>query len=422
MPGHKGHGRLARFDLTEIKGADDLYAPEGIIRQSEENASAGFGARTVYSTEGSSQSIRAMLYLAVKYAKGRGVREPLILAGRNAHKSFISAAALVGFDVEWLTGEYSYLTVSLDAKMLRERLSKMQRRPDALYVTSPDYLGFTADIRGLSEVCRSEGILLLCDNAHGAYLKLTEPSLHPIDLGADICCDSAHKTLPALTGCGYLHFSKNAPAQLYEGAKAAMALFGSSSPSYLLLCSLDECNFCFEEEYKLTLRAFLEELRVYREAINALGFPTVGDEPMKITLDAKAGGYRGDELYGLLYEREIVAEFADPDYIVFMPTPATGTEGLIRLLRALKDIGARAPIMSKPPRLTLPCPALSPREALLLPSELVAARESLGRIAAEVTVGCPPAVPIVCSGEVIDENAVEAFKYYGIESLWVVKK
>ena len=103
MPGHKGFGTLGveHLDITEIDGADSLYEASGIIRESEQNASALFGCDTYYSTEGSSLCIRAMLYLAVLHAQSRR-RKPLIATGRNAHKTFLSAAALLDFDVMWL--------------------------------------------------------------------------------------------------------------------------------------------------------------------------------------------------------------------------------------------------------------------------------------------------------------------------------
>ena len=123
MPGHKGIGALERTDITEVFGADSLFEADGIISESEANASEIFGAHSFYSAEGSSLSIRAMLYLVCLYAKEKG-NIPTVLAGRNAHKSFISAAALIGFEVEWLySGEGSYLSCNiapaeLDAKIL----------------------------------------------------------------------------------------------------------------------------------------------------------------------------------------------------------------------------------------------------------------------------------------------------------------
>ncbi|MBR6812647.1 MAG: PLP-dependent transferase, partial [Oscillospiraceae bacterium] len=205
MPGHKGEGPLGveALDITEISGADSLYEAEGIIRQSEEIASEIFGCRTYYSAEGSSLAIRAMLYLALMQAKKQG-RAPLVAAGRNAHKTFMSAAALLDIDIMWLWGSgESYLACQIEAESLDKTLSECTVLPFAVYITSPDYLGNTLDIASLAKVCRKYGVLLLVDNAHGAYLKFL--GRHPIELGANMCCDSAHKTLGVLTGGAYLH-------------------------------------------------------------------------------------------------------------------------------------------------------------------------------------------------------------------------
>lgn len=194
MPGHKGESILGfeHLDITEIQGADSLFEASSIIRESEENASLLFGARTYYSTEGSSLCIRAMLYLTLLYAKKEG-KAPLILAGRNAHKTFLSSVALLDLDVEWLYSDSSYLSCDINAETLDNKLSSMQIKPVAVYLTSPDYLGNMLDIKAISEVCNKHGVLLLVDNAHGAYLKFLDNSLHPIDLGATMCCDSAHR-------------------------------------------------------------------------------------------------------------------------------------------------------------------------------------------------------------------------------------
>ena len=217
MPGHKGHPFLGieHLDITEIDGADSLYEADGIIRQSEENAGALFGCPTFYSTEGSSQCIRAMLYLAVLHASKQG-RSPLVLAARNVHKAFLSAAALLDLDVEWLYADQtaSYLSCHVTPDDVDQTLCAMVEKPAAVYLTSPDYLGNVADIEGIAAVCRRHGTLLLVDNAHGAYLRFLSTSQHPMDLGADLCCDSAHKTLPVLTGGAYLHIAHHLQEEL----------------------------------------------------------------------------------------------------------------------------------------------------------------------------------------------------------------
>ena len=419
MPGHKGKGDgCERFDLTEVSGADSLYEASGIIKESEDNASALFGAHTFYSTEGSSLSIRAMLYLATLMKKGE---RALILACRNAHKVFVSAAALLDFDVEWMCGGESYLSCNPSTKELEAKLDSMSVKPTAVYITSPDYLGNTSDIGALAEVCHRRGVLLLVDNAHGAYLAFTKPSRHPIALGADMCADSAHKTLPCLTGAGYLHVSSSMPKEILARVKGAMALFGSTSPSYLILASLDRANAYINDCYADKLERFTKKLDAMKKRLEAHGFTLVGNEPMKLTIAPKSYGYTGYELAKYLEENGIVCEFCDPDYLVLMPTPEI-TDGEIEMLeRVLTTLPKKEEITVAPPTLSLPERAMTPREAMMSSAEEISIDEAKGRILSAVTVGCPPAVPIVVSGEIINNEAIEAFRYYGIDSCFVVK-
>jgi len=425
MPGHKGSGFLGveQLDITEIDGADSLYEAAGIIRQSEKNAGALFGAETFYSTEGSSQCIRAMLYLAVLYAGQQGKR-PLIAAARNVHKTFLSAAALLDADVMWLYPRQpeGYLSCRLEAEEIDERLAGMEEKPAAVYLTSPDYLGNLADVRAIAEVCHRHGVLLLVDNAHGAYLRFLQPSLHPMDLGADICCDSAHKTLPVLTGGAWLHIAKNAPALLAEQAKNALALFGSTSPSYLILQSLDRVNAYLAQGYSERLADFLPKVQALKEALLRCGYCLRGDEPLKITLSAKPYGYEGRELARLLLEKGIVCEFADPDYVVLMLTPEIPAEALRRVEETLRSIPRRNALTEDPPEFHRCEAVMSVREASLSPCETIPVRDSAGRVLAAPSVACPPAVPIVVCGERIDESAIRCFSYYGTETCTVVKK
>lgn len=424
MPGHKGNGPLGveTLDITEVKGADSLYEAEGIIRESEGNASSLFGCPTFYSTEGSSQCIRAMLHLATLNARQNDTR-PLVAAARNVHKTFLSAAALLDLDVMWLTPKQpdSYLSCLLDAQELDRTLSDAEMKPTAVYLTSPDYLGNLSDLENIAKVCHAHGILLLVDNAHGAYLKFLPQSLHPIDLGADLCCDSAHKTLSVLTGGAYLHLSPNAPAEMVQQAKNALALFGSTSPSYLIMQSLDAANARLAGEYPQQLSPFAEQVEQLKTRLSDHGYCLLDNEPLKITLRTKPYGYTGVQLAALLRETGVVCEFADPDFAVMMLTPEIGVEGLMRLEQALLRIPQKPALDEHMPPFHVCRTIMSVRDAMFAPNEIIPVSQSVGRILSAPSVGCPPAVPIVVCGERIDTTAIHTFSYYGIETCSVVK-
>ena len=422
MPGHKGEGTVERWDLTEVTGADSLYEASGILAESEENASALFGAHTFYTTEGSSHAIRAMLHLTTLYAKSVGC--PLkIAAGRNAHKSFVTAAALLDVTVDWLTAEKgSYLSCPLTAAEVEAYLERAQTLPVAVYLTSPDYLGNTVDVAAIARVCHDKGVLLLVDNAHGAYLKFLSVSRHPMDLGADVCCDSAHKTLHALTGAAYLHVSPTAPALFSQRAKSSLALFGSTSPSYVILASLDALNARLENGYREALAAHLSRLADVKLKLEENGYRLIGDEPMKLTVSAKAYGYTGDEMAAYLETQGIVSEFHDPDALVLMPSPDLTETALSRLTEALLRLPKKDAILASAPAFSLPKAVMSPREALCAVEEKIPVEEAEGRVLSTISVSCPPAVPIVVSGERIDRSAINAFSYYGISHCFVVKE
>lgn len=415
MPGHKGRGILGceSLDITEIRGADDLYHPEGILARSEENASRLFGCRTVYSAEGSSLAIRAMLYLAYTRSgcKGR------CLAGRNAHKSFLHTAVLLDFPISWLWAGDSYLSCPVTAETVEAAILAEKEKPFAVYLTSPDYLGNLAPVGEIANVCHRHGVPLLVDNAHGAYLKFLPRSLHPMDLGADLCCDSAHKTLPVLTGGAYLHMG---PDWTTEEAKAAMALFGSTSPSWLILQSLDGANPAMER-LPGDIAALTPHIAALKGALLAHGFALVGAEPLKITVHAAKFGYSGEEMAEILEKQGIFCEFADGDFLVFMLTPRNTPEELDRLRAALCALPRGVRQEEPPIALARPKAACTPRQAAFAPRETIPVENSLGRILALANVSCPPAVPIVMCGEEIDEAAREALCRCGIEEVTVIK-
>lgn len=416
MPGHKGQTLLGmeELDLTEIEGADSLYEADGIIRESEKNATALFGSyQTFYSTEGSSQCIRAMLYLAKCEAERNG-KDFHVLAARNAHKTFLTAAALLDVQPEWLipAKNASYLSCPIDEASLEARLAAGD--VTAVYLTSPDYLGHCADLASVAKLCHHYGALLLVDNAHGAYLKFLQPSRHPLDLGADLCCDSAHKTLPALTGAAYLHLSHHAPAWMADEAKHALSLFGSTSPSYLILQSLDAVNAYLADGFAEGLAAYIAEVDALKAHLLALGFSLVGNEPLKLTLAPKAFGYTGTALATYLAQNGIVCEFSDPDFVVLMLACTLPKDALSKLEAALTALPRKEAIDDQPPVLTaLPTRVCSIRDTLFARRESIPLEKARGRVFAALHAACPPAVPIAVAGEQLDDELLSHLAYYG---------
>ena len=423
MPGHKGEHFLGveDLDITEIDGADVLYRAGGIVRQSEENAAALFGTkRTFYSAEGSSLAIRGMLYLIKLYALSKNTR-PIVFASRNAHKTFVNACALLDIEPEWMMpDDATLISCDITAEYLDARLSQAKEKPTAVYVTSPDYLGNILNIGELSRVCKKHGVMLAVDNAHGAYLKFLPEDIHPITLGADVCCDSAHKTLPVLTGGAYLHIGKNAPELFCERGESALSLFATTSPSYLILASLDRANLYLADNYRAKLADFLIGVNHLKAELEKIGFDIIGNETLKLTVASKSFGYTGYELAEIFEKQNIMCEFADPDYIVFMFTPETGKEGLLRLQQAFYEIEKKGAITALPPKPTAKIKKIALSRAIYKGIKEIPVEQSVGKICADLSVSCPPAIPILICGEKIDETAVESFKYYGVSKVKVI--
>ena len=422
MPGHKGVSFLGAegLDLTEINGADVLYSASGIIAESMLNATSLFGSeKTIYSTEGSSLAIRAILHLVKGYAEEEG-KKAKVLAYRNAHKSFITSSAFLDVDVKWLYGDQNgILCCDFDLSTLESAIIK--EKPVAVFVTSPDYLGHLAPIKEMAEICHKHGAILAVDNAHGAYLKFAKDCLHPLDLDADIVCDSAHKTLPVLTGGAYLHIGKSAPEYFLKNAVTALSLHASTSPSYLILQSLDNANKILGENpnYFDKTISMLDTLKI---RLQQMGYTLVGNERMKLTLSLKPYGYTGIDIGRLLEARGIFVEFADEDYVTMMFSPCNSKRDFKRVEKALVNIPKLPEITSTAPAGHILKMGMPMSEAITASAEEIDVKDAVGRILSSPTVSCPPAIPVAVCGEIIDEKAVEIMEYYSIKTCVVVKK
>lgn len=422
MPGHKGKGfggllgTAYPLDITEICGADSLYEANGIIAQAEQNAAHLFGAgATVFSAGGATLCIQAML--AQMKREGRG-----ILAGRGAHRTFLNACILLDLPITWLyPPDDRLLSGQVDPAALRIAL-KRHVGPACVYLTSPDYLGGMVQLPEIVSICAEFGARLIVDNAHGAHLAFGAENRHPMALGADFCCDSYHKLLPALTGAACVHCRDAA-----DGAaiRAAMAMFGSTSPSYLILASMDLCGRYLETQVRhdmFSVANRIARLRLHIGDRYVLHGGEMEQDIFHLTIHAAESGMHGNAFAAWLQQNGIMYEYADCDCVVLLCSPHTPLSDLDRLEQLLLTcplVGTQpmaAPVL-RVPHLTAAMPL---RRAAFAPTEEVPISACMGRIYAMTQPPCPPAVPLAICGEVLDANAAALFQHYGIEKVAVV--
>lgn len=405
MPGHNGE---ESHDITEINGADSLYETDssrGIIAHSEAIAAKIFGAeRTCYSAGGSTLAIQTALALL----KAQGCRT--IAAGRCSHRSLVSAAALLDLDIKWLYPE-EYPTAAVDCS--KQAVSGA----DALFFTNVDYYGGTCRVE-------SPGIPVVCDNAHGAYLRFVSKAafgreyLHPMEMGFPvISAESAHKTLPTLTGAAYLHFSKGTD---FSRAKEMEAMFGSSSPSYLIMESLDKFNGRLLSDPECVNRA-CASVKKLKTRLAANGFTLRKSDHLRVTINTRAWGYSGQEFAEILRLNGVECELADENYIVLLFSAITSPEDCQRAEMALCLIDRRAPLPPVSYPVIRPKKEISVREAVFSKQRKIPVQESAGKVCGGIQCPCPPCIPIVMPGERIDNEAVEALGLYGVKQVSVLE-
>ena len=427
MPGHKGEScglGVENRDITEIKGADYLFDADGIIGESEAVCSSLFDtAKTLYSTEGSSLSIKTMVTLCVMNRKDKSKRGTIV-APRNCHKAFVNGCILADADVSWVFPQRKSRSITqslFTPDEIRQGILKAHN-PCGVYITSPDYVGNISDVRAIKKVCEEFDVPLIVDNAHGAYLKFLEKDAHPITLGADMCCDSAHKTLPVLTGGGYLHISKSADSFFVKNAKTVMSMYASTSPSFLILQSLDLCNKTLSEGYRQRISETVKRTATLCEEINKCLVEAHCFEPLKISVFPNNIGYTGDELADFLRDKNIEPEYSDENVLVLMITPFNKEEDFQRCKDAFSQLLHRR-ILVRWEEISLdePQKAMTLREGAFSDSETVGLSQSVGRVCAMTVTSCQPSIPVVVSGEVIDEKIIKILKRYSIFEVNVVK-
>ncbi|MCL2857816.1 MAG: DegT/DnrJ/EryC1/StrS family aminotransferase [Oscillospiraceae bacterium] len=424
MPGHKGvglpypgFGDIARLDLTEIAGLDSLYTADGVIREAERAYAELYGARDSFlSAGGSTLCIQAMLALALSPGD-------TLLITRGAHVAAVNSMALLDLHPEWILPDTDHET-GLSLPVTPQQVAKgLEAHPQAraVYITSPTFFGAMADIQEIARVCKGFSVPLLVDNAHGAHLSFFSPNRHPMAQGADFCCDSLHKTLPVLTGGALLHMSRGD----CEGrAREKLSLFGSTSPSYLIMCSMDGAlDYLRTPKAGEEMREAAARLADIKQKARAIGYLISKGEgdPIRLTLSAVPLGYTGEQLGEYLRGQKIEPEYAAGGYCVLMAGPFNSREDFGRLEQALETLPARQPIQKRQLELTLPERVLSVREAVFAPRTTLPVEDVVGKVAGSLVAPCPPGIALVSAGELIDEQTARLLKNYGISQVNVLK-
>lgn len=421
-PGHKNSPEIAMpgisFDLTELPDTDSLFECDGIIRQSEIRAAELFGAEyTAISSGGCTLAIQGML------ASFCSIDDTVIFS-RNIHRSAINAAVLLGLKPKWLMHRRD-CGVGLPGRIYPHDVrAALTANPDAaaVYITSPDYYGCMSDVKGIAAVCRNFGVPLLVDNAHGTHLAAF--GKHPIQLGASASACSAHKTLPVITGGAWLNCNDVSAA---PRIKSAMALFGSTSPSYQTMASLDIARAWMQAEGIEKFRELANTVIDLRKLAIRSGFrlPMGECDPVRLTLLTSGAGMTGDQAAEYFRSRGVECEHSDRAAVIFILTPFNSLRDIERLRAAIAEFPASAALDASELESIrfdkLPEYALSPREAFTGQKECVDVSAAEGRIAAEAACPCPPGVPVVMPGEIIDSECMKILLNTGINQINVLK-
>ena len=419
-PGHSANAPFinkiltAELDLTELKETASLYDGGDIIEQSERNMAEIFGARrSLYSGGGCTLCIQTMLRLC---AKNGGK----VIAGRVIHKSAVNAMALLGLQPVWVYPEQN-AGEGFSGRITAQAVeSALEQNSDvcAVYITTPDYFGVISPVHEIAQVARKYSVPLLVDNAHGSHLIYFDK--HPIARGADMSACSLHKTLPVLTGGAVLNIGNS---DYIDFSKQSMADFGSTSPSFLTLASLDLCAEWMkqkgQEEFEQLERIneVMTNMALKRGALIAQG----ECDPVRLCIDTSQLGMDGNTAYQYFRSRMIEPEMHDGTKTVFILTPFNSERDFERLYSALEELEQVGEPIAYENRLFRPEVSMTLRDAFMAPRIALPIMQTVGRVAAQSVCSCPPGVPPVMAGEVIDADTALLLRDYGFEYLNVVK-
>lgn len=406
MPGHKRQmgcfENPFQWDITEIAGFDDLHHPEkdGILTRAQERASKLYGAEeSHFLVNGSTAGILSAI-------SGCVTREGKLLMARNSHRSAYHAAELRGLRVSYVYPQF-IKELGINGGILPadvENVLAEEEGIEAVFVTSPTYDGVCSDVRSIADICHRAGVPLIVDQAHGAHFPFSEyfPE-DAIQAGADVVIHSVHKTLPALTQTALLHLQ----GDLADGERIRhyLSVYQTSSPSYVLMASLDACMELLEREGQELFTDYVQRLEGFRNSCRDLktlrlagkeleGFCGVQEfDRSKLLISTRGTRLGGERLSGLLRERfHLEMEMAAPDYVVGISGVADTEEGFRRLGLALHELDAENEKKKE------------------FPQESRKTDRSQNRISRTYVYVYPPGTPVLAPGDVVTEEIEEEIR------------
>lgn len=432
MPGHKRNRSLMcaelpyHLDITEIEGFDDLHHAKGILKEAQERAAVLYGAdETKYLINGSTVGLLSAVLGCTK-------RGDSVLMARNCHKSVYNAVIM-----NELRPIYVYppecarmqLNGAIEAEQIECALTE---NPDvsAVIITSPTYDGVVSNIHEIAEVVHRRKIPLILDEAHGAHF-----GFHPYfpqngnSQGADIVIHSLHKTLPSLTQTALIHINGNIVDR--EKIRWYLHALQSSSPSYVLMSSMDECIKMIEQNKESLFSCYTEMLEYVRKRLKSLEniclLETELYDKSKIVLSVNGSKLReekykftGKRLYDILLQKYLLQlEMATDSYVIAMTSPADTEIGMERLVSAIKEIDGKL-AKNKADELINSTQRFCVNEQIYVPSEShssacrisVPLSECAGKIALEYAYIYPPGIPLIVPGEKISKPTAQRLSEY----------
>ena len=421
MPGHKrmgGNGLPYEIDITEIDGFDNLHDPRGCLAELQENAAELFGARHAFAlVNGSTVGILA----ATRAMTKDGDR---VLIARNSHMAVYHAAELCRLNTEYIlpdTVDGLGIFASISPASVEQML---KAHPDIslVVITSPTYEGVVSDVKSIADICHHYGARLLVDEAHGAHFPFSDRfPQSAIGCGADTAVTSLHKTLPAMTQTALLLTNDDI---LAKELQRQLTVFETSSPSYVLLASIDRC-LTFLKDSKGAFDNYTKRLDNFYQAARSLKHISVAHDELlhaenvfdfdsgKLCLFGN-GCMSGKELMDTLREDyHLELEMALGDYALAMTSACDTDGGFDRLINALVAIDSRCKAADCPVNITaypLPQKRYTISEALNTDGEMCDIDHAEGKVSCEYVRAYPPGVPIIVPGEVIDREVLSQLR------------